>query len=108
MGRSYSHLCVRQSPDLYAASVHRGLPLARPVPAGMLEQMFPTHHCARCQHEFVADSDKPSCPSCGRGDLVEPAKASDLMRDIRRQWLAVLVLLIAVSVGYVIFELTNG
>ncbi len=74
----------------------------------MLVCMFPTHRCGRCQHEFAAQGDNLSCPSCGRADAVEPAEGSDLMRDIRRQWLAVVVLLVAISVGYVIFELTKG
>ncbi len=30
----------------------------------------PTHECRRCGHVFSPESD--SCPSCGKGDQVEP------------------------------------
>ncbi len=68
------------------------------------------HYCAYCEHEFVVEGgvDRPACPRCGQAEAVRSADPFGLVRDIWRQWLVVLVILLLSGIGFVLYQWTGG
>ena len=71
------------------------------------------YYCAHCEHEFVVDEgkdegDRPPCPTCGQTESVHSVDTFSLVRDIRRQWIVVFVILFLAGVGIALYQWTTG
>ncbi|MDH3201457.1 MAG: hypothetical protein OEM15_11250 [Myxococcales bacterium] len=68
------------------------------------------YYCAHCEYEFVVEDggDQPMCPKCGQTESVRSVDTFGLVRDIWRQWLVVLAILLLAGVGFVLYQWVRG